>query len=160
MSEPTKTIHIVCGRVCSGKTTYALDLVAKIDASYIKVSTIVRQLTGFTDRDALQTTAGHLSAICELLDGSVTTGLTARNDVVVDGIRQPEIIEYLIVTYGLDRIRIHWCDPGLAVRKHRYSQRSREIDLQASFEAADAGDNALGLHIVERIARTLVTIHN
>lgn len=160
MSDPIKTIHVVCGRVCSGKTTYALDLVTKLDAGYIKVSTIVRELTGFTDRGALQTTGQHVGAICELLDGRVSKGLAIKNDVVIDGIRQPEIIEYLIVTYGLDRVKIHWIDPGISVRKHRYAQRSREIDLQASFDVADAGDNVLGLHVVENIARTFVTFHN
>jgi cytidylate kinase len=145
-------IVLVCGRICSGKDTYCNQLAEENDCGTVVVSKIVGQLLSddCASRADLQNTADLTERICEELDRRISDGLEQDKMVIVNGIRQPEIVEYLIALYSMQQVSILWLDPGSAERKKRWELRADPKDLGQTFEEQDAADDQLGLHVIEQ----------
>jgi len=121
-------ITYLFGRICSGKSTY------KPSIRRIEVSKIVKAITDNTSREELQKTM-HLDAqiaenIAMVLDYYEHTEV---KEVVVDGIRQPSIVEALIQDYPGEMV---WLEVPVEERKRRYETRKASKDTQV-FEDAD-----------------------
>lgn len=121
-------ITYLFGRICSGKSTY------KPSIRRIEVSRIVKAITKDTSREDLQNTM-HLDMhitenIAMVLDYYEHTQV---KEVVIDGIRQPSIVEALIRDYPGEMV---WLEVPVEERKRRYESRRADKDTE-SFDIAD-----------------------
>ncbi len=148
---------LICGPICSGKSTLSKKICEKINAVHIPVSRIVGSIVNSTDRKVLQNTTDYTDEICEALDNQITIALETYQAVIVDGIRQPDIIEYLIALYGIDKLTIVWIDPGYDERRTRWNVRGAKKDQGDSFEDLDMADFEMGL---AKISQWLKRIHD
>jgi predicted kinase len=121
-------ITYLCGRICSGKSTY------RPEARRLMVSDIVRNVVNSNDRERLQNSM-HLEN--DILHGlSMCIDYDIEMDVqelIIDGIRQPSILKRLSAVYGGE---IVWLEVPLEERKRRYEARGAEKDTEP-FEVAD-----------------------
>ena len=121
-------ITYLCGRICSGKSTY------RPEARRLMVSDIVRNVVRSNDRERLQNSM-HLEN--DILDGlAMCIDYDIEMDVeelIIDGIRQPSILERLSAVYPGE---IVWLEVPLEERKRRYEARGAEKDTEP-FEVAD-----------------------
>jgi len=121
-------ITYLCGRICSGKSTY------KPDTRRLMVSDIVRNVVRSNDRERLQNSMHlendilHGLAMC--IDYDMEMGV---QELIIDGIRQPSILERLSAVYPGE---IVWLEVSLEERKRRYEARGAEKDTEP-FEVAD-----------------------
>lgn len=148
-------INIICGPICSGKTTYCKSLAVKTSAKYISLSSIVKSLAKTQLRSELQTT-DHLSAdiTAELF---LMLGDEINEDWLIDGIRQWSIVENLLAYYGHSVIKLVWLEVPEITRKDRYIAASRLGD-DMPFEEASKRDYDLGLGQIESVIKNLCTI--
>lgn len=116
------------GRICSGKSTY------EPEAFRIVVSDIVRDIVKSSDREQLQDTLHLAERIASAIVRVIDTAYILHSDVVVDGIRQPEIVESLIKQFP--DAELVWLDCPTEERKRRYESRKDTKDTQP-FEVAD-----------------------
>lgn len=139
-----RPIVLVFGKLCSGKGTYCAPFTKK-GFKHISTSDIAKRVSGAKTRGALQHTADAGPAIAqELVD------IIGRHDkVIVDGIRQPQIVDAIVARFGRNNIDMVWLDVPDDVRKARFEKRGAAKDDQ-SFEDADAGDAKLGLTKIEQ----------
>ena len=121
-------ITYLCGRICSGKSTY------RSEVRRLMVSDIVRNVVRSNDREKLQNSM-HLDeqileglSIC--IDYDIEMGV---EELIIDGIRQPSILDKLIVMYPGEVV---WLEVPLEERKRRYEARGAEKDTEP-FEVAD-----------------------
>ena len=121
-------ITYLCGRICSGKSTY------RPEARRLMVSDIVRNVVRSNDREKLQNSM-HLDeqileglSIC--IDYDIEMGV---EELIIDGIRQPSILDKLTVMYPGEVV---WLEVPLEERKRRYEARGAEKDTEP-FEVAD-----------------------
>lgn len=121
-------ITYLCGRICSGKSTY------RSEVRRLMVSDIVRNVVRSNDREKLQNSM-HLDeqileglSIC--IDYDIEMGV---EELIIDGIRQPSILKRLSAVYGGE---IVWLEVPLEERKRRYESRGAEKDTEP-FEVAD-----------------------
>ena len=121
-------ITYLCGRICSGKSTY------RSEVRRLMVSDIVRNVVRSNDREKLQNSM-HLDeqileglSIC--IDYDIEMGV---QELIIDGIRQPSILKRLSAVYGGE---IVWLEVPLEERKRRYEARGAEKDTEP-FEVAD-----------------------
>lgn len=138
-------VVLICGPMCSGKSTLSKALAAKLNYAHIPVSKIVASIINSNDRQSLQDTTDLTDDICEMLDNQITDAIDQYGGVLVDGIRQPDILEYLIVLFGIERITMIWIDPGLEERRTRWNIRAATKDAGSSFEQIDQRDFDMGL---------------
>lgn len=138
-------IVLVCGPICSGKSTFSKQLSTKTGFIHIPVSKIVASIINTQDRVALQNSIDQTDAICEALDNQITDALEQSGGVIVDGIRQTDILEYLIVLFGLEKITLIWIDPGVEERRLRWNIRAASKDHGLSFDQIDQNDAEMGL---------------
>lgn len=121
-------ITYLCGRICSGKSTY------RPEVRRLMVSDIVRNVVRSNDREKLQNSM-HLDE--QILEGlSLCIDYDIEMDVqelIIDGIRQPSILKRLSAVYGGE---IVWLEVPLEERKRRYESRGAEKDTEP-FEVAD-----------------------
>ena len=121
-------ITYLCGRICSGKSTY------RPEARRLMVSDIVRNVVNSNDRERLQNSMHlendilHGLAMC--IDYDIEMGV---QELIIDGIRQPSILERLTAEYPGE---IVWLEVPLEERKRRYEARGAEKDTEP-FEVAD-----------------------
>ena len=121
-------ITYLCGRICSGKSTY------RPEARRLMVSDIVRNVVNSGDRERLQNSMHlendilHGLAMC--IDYDIEMGV---EELIVDGIRQPSILERLSAEYPGE---IVWLEVPTEERKRRYEARGAEKDTEP-FEVAD-----------------------
>lgn len=121
-------ITYLCGRICSGKSTY------RPEARRLMVSDIVRNVVNSGDRERLQNSMHlendilHGLAMC--IDYDMEMGV---EELIVDGIRQPSILETLSAEYPGE---IVWLEVPTEERKRRYESRGAEKDTEP-FEVAD-----------------------
>lgn len=121
-------ITYLCGRICSGKSTY------RPEARRLMVSDIVRNVVRSNDRERLQNSMHlendilHGLAMC--IDYDMEMGV---QELIIDGIRQPSILERLSAVYPGE---IVWLEVPLQERKRRYEARGAEKDTEP-FEVAD-----------------------
>lgn len=128
-------VILVFGRICSGKSTFQ-------SQSYrIIVSNIVRGLMQTNDRSVLQNSldlderiAVEIVSCIAALETAVMHELIADKPIIVDGIRQSSIVDYVLQWYpGCDMV---WLDVPEKKRKERYESRKDSKDTEA-FEIAD-----------------------
>lgn len=151
-------IVLVCGPICGGKSTFCKRLAEKTNFAHIPVSKIVASIVNSDDRSVLQNSTDYTDTICEVLDTQITDALDQTGGVIVDGIRQPDILTYLLVLYGIERITMIWIDPGVEERKLRWDIRAAKKDQGLSFDNIDAADAELGLHQIKSWMDRLTTI--
>ncbi len=121
-------ITYLCGRICSGKSSY------RPEVRRLMVSDIVRNVVRSNDRERLQNSMHlendilHGLAMC--IDYDMEMGV---QELIIDGIRQPSILERLSAVYPGE---IVWLEVPLEERKRRYEARGAEKDTEP-FEVAD-----------------------
>lgn len=134
-STITKQVSFVCGKLCSGKTKYAIALAESCGALYVEVSDLVRMLKKEGNRSNLQDTKDLHSKITAALQTCIVNAQTT--DVVVSGVRQTEILE------AFPEATLLWIEASEELRKQRFVSRSRPGDTD--FYEAEKGDEALGI---------------
>lgn len=121
-------LTLLVGRICSGKSSY------KPDACRVEVSGIVKDIIKSSDRSELQNTIHLAKRISTAIDMVIDTAQHMFDDIVVDGIRQPEIVEDLMLSHPY--ADIVWLEVPEEERKRRYESRKDSKDTEA-FEVAD-----------------------
>lgn len=144
-----RTIYVVCGRVCSGKGHY-YDNMFDPSFKHIMVSDIVREITQVTDRTKLADTA-HLDF--EIVK-KLTKKIEVESKVFIDGVRQPQIIEWLEDIFDDDIFIYVWIEVPTDVRKKRFEKREDLKDKGIKFEHAEKLDTQLGLHRTKDLIMT------
>jgi len=138
-----RPIVLVFGKLCSGKGTYCAPF-TRSGFKHISTSDIVKRLSGAKTRGELQHTADKGPAIAQEL-----VEIIGKNrKVIVDGIRQPEIVDAIVSRFGRDNIEMVWLDVPDDIRKARFDQRGAAKDDQ-TFADADLGDQKLGMDKIE-----------
>jgi predicted kinase len=138
----TPRIVLVFGKLCSGKGTYCANQYP--DRVHIVTSNVVRQVSGAATRDRLQDTKQLDQAIAAELINQTKLALGTGRDVVIDGIRQRSIVEWITKEFGVDNVGIVWLDVPREELQRRYLNRKDAKDTQA-FDQAYAKDEELGL---------------
>lgn len=133
-------ITCVCGKICSGKSTYAEAYASLTNSKLIEVGDIVRKIKKSIERDVLQDTVELHSEIANQL---LRETQDQNIDYVISGIRQKEILETLYQCYS-DVITV-WIECPRHVRQLRFLGRKKEGD-NLSFIQAENGDNELGIN--------------
>lgn len=126
---------LIFGRICSGKSSF------QARAHRVVVSDIVRELINSNDRTQLQNTQHLDQQIAEKILKRVedyqylmANDLIKTHNIIVDGIRQPSIVEYMLECFP-DATMV-WLEAPTAVRKKRYETRNADKDTEP-FEVAD-----------------------
>lgn len=142
-SDGMPSVIYLMGRIASGKG-YVLDALklALPQAQVISVSYVVSELTGALDRKSLQDTANFSREITNRISGMLSSHGVRRNLVIVDGIRQPQILLPLMHYYGGVPV---WVDATPTVRGLRYEMRGAARDRTTTFAEADQLDVKLGI---------------
>lgn len=147
IAEPNtnpKEIILVCGNLASGKGHYAQTYFPNADV--IGVSSIVKGMTNFKTRSELSTTANLSNVIANHLIERILN--SSKEQVVVDGIRQIEIMEKL-QRYFKDQIKdVIWLDVPENERRERFEKRNSGKD-DMSFDKSVQSDKQLGIDDVE-----------
>ncbi len=121
-------ITYLCGRICSGKSTY------RSEVRRLMVSDIVRNVVRSNDREKLQNSMHLDEQILEGLSMCISYDMEMGvEELIVDGIRQPSILDKLTVMYPGEVV---WLEVPLEERKRRYEARGAEKDTEP-FEVAD-----------------------
>jgi len=131
-----KKVILVFGRICSGKSTFMSS------SSYcIVVSNIVKDLVNSNDRSVLQNTLDLDERIAEEIVGcldaltvAIKHNLIESKNIIVDGIRQPSIVNYILEWYSDSDLV--WIEAPAEVREARYKKRGSSKDT-TTFEEAD-----------------------
>lgn len=134
---------VVCGPICSGKTTWCTNTMRPEIDAYLKISTIVSKVSGAVSRQDLQDTQELKSQIIQELLEFLKLTFQSTDTVYIDGIRQIEILEELYKHYP--NLQLVWMNVPTSERKRRYESRADLRDSSMSFEEADRRDFALGL---------------
>ena len=153
-TSSNKPIIIVLGKLCSGKGTFCKFFTSKpLNYHHVTTSDIVKRLTGLQTRSTLQFT--------ETLDADIASELIniikTNPKTIIDGIRQPSIIDAIINAFGISNVELIWLDVPDDVRLQRFNDRQDKKDDQ-SFEDAEQGDIKLGLLQVESIYKNMSNI--
>lgn len=128
-------VILVFGRICSGKSTFQ-------SQSYrIIVSNIVRDIMQTDDRSVLQNSldlderiAEEVVSCIDALTTAIKRELIVDKPIIVDGIRQSSIVDYVLQWYP--ESEMVWLDVPEKKRKERYESRKDDKDTEA-FEIAD-----------------------
>ena len=147
-----KNVRLICGRICSGKDTFANKLKPP-KWTVIQTSDIVKEITQQDSREQLTETAHLDRAIADILLERIEEAPT--QDVAVLGIRQVTILSHVmsILRQRHSQATVKWLDVPDTIRKKRYEERAADKDEAVSFEEADQMDNNLGLDILERVVK-------
>ena len=133
MNKPE--VILVFGRICSGKSTF------QSQQYRIIVSNIVRDIINSSDRSALQNTmhlderiAEEVVSCLDALTTAIKYKLIPFGNIIVDGIRQSSIVNYVLQWYP--DAELVWLEVPEHKRKERYKLRNADKDTE-SFEEAD-----------------------
>lgn len=149
-------IVLLFGKICSGKSTYANALAYITKAKHITVSDIVKRVSGATTRSTLQQTQDLDEAIAVEL----VREIEKYGRVVVDGIRQKSIVDWLLRHFRRDNILMIWLDTPDEIREYRFRDRVIAKD-DISFEQADQKDAELGLtELQQSLKKQYVIVNN
>lgn len=143
-----REIVIVCGNFSSGKGYYIQQHYPDSEYMHIEVSSIVKALSGFKTRSELGTTANLDNAIIE----KIFEYIDKHKKVVIDGIRQPQILNAIVKKYGSQVKDIIWLDVPENVRRERFDKRASKKD-DMSFDKSVQSDKELGIDGVENYIR-------
>ncbi len=150
---------LIFGRICSGKSSF------QARAHRIVVSDIVRELINSNDRTQLQNTQHLDQQIAERILKRIedyhylmANDLIKVHNIVVDGIRQSSIVEYLLKHFP--EAELVWLEVPTEVRKRRYEIRNADKDTE-SFDIADNKPIELeGQKIFSIFEERLQILHN
>lgn len=143
-----KEIVIVCGNFSSGKGHYIQQHYPDSEYMHIGVSAIVKTLSGFKTRSELGTTANLDSVITQ----KIFEYIDKHKRVVIDGIRQPQILQAIVNRYGSQVKDIIWLDVPEQERRERFEKRASKKD-DMSFDKSIQSDKELGIDDVEAYIR-------
>lgn len=134
-----KNIVIVLGRICSGKDYYCSQFP---DYFHVATSTVVKSVgkTGPYRTELYKTKQLHT----RIGEGLVSLALD-NPKIIIDGIRQVEVLDYLIQAFGLNAIDLIWLEVPTEIRKKRFYSRNSEKDSLITFEQGEQGDIDLGI---------------
>lgn len=145
--RPERDIILVSGRLCSGKGHYCTTNYP--DHFHLPVSSVVKQLANTQVRSELAKTADMDHLIIQELIHQIE----AHPKIVIDGIRQPSIVQALQDKFGSQVRDVIWLDVPEDVRRQRFLDRKATKD-DKSFDDASSGDALLGIGDVEQFMRT------
>lgn len=139
----TTNLVLVFGKLCSGKGTYC-----GYFPEYTKIVTsdVVKHITGKNTRSELHKTAHLDQEIATELVARIKTLLDKNCKVIVDGIRQRTIVEYVLNNFS--DVKMVWLEVPNDVLKQRFLSRNDNKDDQ-TFEEAYQKDSILGLRDLE-----------
>lgn len=133
-----KRIIAVCGKVCSGKNTFANNLVLH---TQIDIGSIVREIK---QQDARI----HDKSLDAEIIKRLSKILNDYDSYVITGVRQITILRYLAFEIGdCDFV---WLEVPEEELKRRFLARKSEKDKDLSFEEVIKRDNELGLKQIEQ----------
>jgi len=144
-------LTLLFGRICSGKSNYYKD-------SYrIVVSNIVRGIAKSSNRAELQNTMHLDEEIAKGIISAIDYSIDEHPHVVVDGIRQPSIVEKVLQHYP--NAELVWLEVSVEERKRRYENRKDRRDVE-SFEVADNKEIELSCQEIFSIFKERIKIVN
>jgi hypothetical protein len=128
-------VILVFGRICSGKSTF------QSQQHRIIVSNIVRSLLDTNDRSVLQNSlnmdmkiAEEIVSCIEEIKVGMKYNLIKHKNIIVDGIRQTSIVDYILERYP--DAKLVWLQVPTEKRRQRYELRADSKDTE-SFDVAD-----------------------
>lgn len=142
-----RSIIIVCGNIASGKGYFIQNKYP--DYQHISVSGIVKSLINSSERNELSKTSYLDKRIIEILIEQIS----CYDKVIVDGIRQPQIIHALEAHFKNQIKDVIWLDVSEETLRKRYESRGHDKDKGLSFDQAIEGDRKLGIGDVEKYIR-------
>lgn len=150
-----KRIVLVIGYTCSGKTTYCSEYAAREGYHHLVVSDFVKKRLNCENRSELvRDTTKYLAKDIAI---DLADYLEEHDKVIVDGIRQWTVVEFLCKKFRLHEIEIRWLEVPYLELKGRYERRNLE-ESAVSFEQAYQKDNDLGLAECKREINNLIQI--
>jgi len=139
-------IVLVSGKLCSGKGTYCAQFP---EYHHIATSSVVKQISGLNKRSELHGTGKLDKQIAdELINQASQYPL-----VIIDGIRQQSIVQYIINHFGESNVELRWLNVPEEELRRRYQVRGDEKDDQ-QFDIAMKRDYDLGLGDVEAFIKS------
>jgi hypothetical protein len=149
-------IKFIFGRICSGKDFICKEMNKNDDYHIITISNILRKITGLTKRSDLLMTEDLKEDIFK----EIKKEFEGEDKIIVNGIRQIEVLEYILKDYGDNDIQMYWVDCKDEIRKNRFENRQSNKD-NLSIEEADERDNKMGLgEIIEKYGNEMIRIDN
>lgn len=149
-------IRFIFGRICSGKDYICEKMNENGDFRVITISNILRKITGLTKRSDLLMTEDLKEQIFEELRKEIDY----EDKIIINGIRQIEILEYILENYGDKNIRMFWVNCNFVERKKRFENRKSKKD-NISIEEADRRDGEMGLDkVVKKFGDRMIIIDN
>lgn len=139
----TSKIILVFGKLCSGKGTFCANFP---EHKKIVTSDVVREIIGKTSRSDLQQTSHLDNIIASELCNRIDYFLSSNTQVIVDGIRQQSIVEYILSKFN--NVEMVWLEVSDEVLKQRFLAR-KDIKDDQTFEDAYERDGKLGLKELE-----------
>lgn len=150
-----KRIILVFGYICSGKTTYCEEYSQKEGYHHLKVSDFVRKRLSTTSRQEL--TSSRSKALAKDIAIDIVDELGNHTNVVVDGIRQWAIVEFIFKNFQLGEVELRWLEvPKEELRRRFESRQAIKDDLD--FDTAYDRDNKLGLKKIRKQIKNLIQI--
>lgn len=140
-------IIVVCGKVCSGKDTFAQNLAFH---THIDIGSIVRDLVKKEERVFDQSLDKQIIVELEKC-------IESNKQCVITGIRQKSILDNLLNNHK--SIEIIWLEVAEEELKRRFLQRDNDKDKNLSFEEVLERDNQLGLRELELYIKSLPQIN-
>lgn len=145
-------IVFVCGMTASGKTTFVDNFFS--DRKVIKVSDLVREITQQTDRVKLNDTKEIDGTLIKLIRSQIDGYLSQNQKVVVDGVRQVQILEELQQSFTFDNLvncKYIWLEVPFDIRERRYNKRSKIYnEREVSLKQIDELNIHLGVNEVKK----------
>ncbi len=154
----TRSVVLLFGKICSGKSSFADALSYVTKAERITVSDIVKRVSGAQSRAGLQNTKDLDQAIAHELIQEINRVLK-YGKVIVDGIRQQSIVDRVVKEFKPINIEGIWLEVPDDTRKHRFYDRVGRMD-DISFEDADQRDAQLGLEELYKQCKPWLTVVN
>lgn len=150
-----KRIILVVGYTCSGKTTYCADFAVREGYRHLVVSDFVKKRLKSSKRaDLIKDTSKQLARDIAV---DLTDYLQEHDKVIVDGIRQWSIIEFICKSFLLHEVEIRWLEVPYQELKRRFEARGA-INEGLAFEQAYQKDNDLGLAECKKEINNLIQV--
>lgn len=157
LQEIDMKVIIICGAICSGKSTYAARFKGGVT---VDIGDIVREIKETAIRV-------HDKSLDQQIIASLRKRLSAFRKkeltIIVTGIRQTSILEALEAMLKKDTYAKVLLQVPTEVLKQRYKKRNALKDAKLSFEEATARDAALGYKELEdrlRQDKTVTIVKN
>lgn len=152
-------LYLVFGKLCSGKGKYCAELAHKENCVHYSASTFVKKISKLQTRSQLQHTADLWQQIAKEMILEAAPILASGKNVIIEGIRQPNIVTYLQDHMDNFPVKKIWLDVPDDIRKFRFLSRADAKDDQA-FDEANQGDINLGIDDVEKQFKHLCDVVN